>query len=85
MLLLLVWRHLVFYGEGRHVNNPDLKGSIAHALRFASSPDVDTLRAEAQRRLARALQALDALDLVSLSPLPPSPLLPSRSCNVSKS
>ncbi|KAI0324921.1 hypothetical protein GY45DRAFT_1331027 [Cubamyces sp. BRFM 1775] len=63
MLLLLVWRHLVFYGEGRHVNNPDLKGSIAHALRFASSPDVDTLRAEAQRRLAPALHALDALDL----------------------
>ncbi|KAI0351635.1 hypothetical protein OH77DRAFT_1429461 [Trametes cingulata] len=63
MLLLLLWRHLVFYSEGRHVNNPDLKGSIAHAMRFASSPDVDTLRAEAQRRLARVLKALEALEL----------------------
>ncbi|KAI8972576.1 nucleoporin Nup186/Nup192/Nup205 [Trametes punicea] len=63
MLLLLLWRHLVFYAEGRHIDNPDLKGSIAHAMRFASSPDVDTLRAEAQRRLTRVLQALAALDL----------------------
>ncbi|CDO70405.1 hypothetical protein BN946_scf184999.g46 [Trametes cinnabarina] len=63
MLLLLLWRHLVFYSEGRHINNPDLKGSIAHTMRFASSPDVDTLRGEAQRRLAPVLQALGALDL----------------------
>ncbi|KAI9057540.1 hypothetical protein FKP32DRAFT_1598103 [Trametes sanguinea] len=63
MLLLLLWRHLVFYSEGRHVNNPDLKGSIAHTMRFASSPDVDTLRGEAQRRLTRVLHALAALDL----------------------
>ncbi|KAH9856365.1 nucleoporin Nup186/Nup192/Nup205 [Lenzites betulinus] len=63
MLLLLLWRHLVFYAEGRHVNNPDLKGSIAHTMRFASSPDTETLRAEAQRRLAGALKALEELDL----------------------
>ena len=65
MLLLLLWRHLAFYLDGRHINNPDLKGSIAHTMRFASSPDVDTLRAEAQRRLAPVLGALQGLDLVS--------------------
>ncbi len=67
MLLLLLWRHLAFYLEGRHINNPDLKGSISHTMRFASSPDLDTLRAEAQRRLAPALTALQELDLVSCS------------------
>ncbi|KAI0776838.1 nucleoporin Nup186/Nup192/Nup205 [Trametes elegans] len=67
MLMLLLWRHLVFYSEGRHLNNPDLKGSIAHTMRFASSPDVDTLRAEAQRRLAPLLAALEALDLTEES------------------
>ncbi|KAI0742693.1 nucleoporin Nup186/Nup192/Nup205 [Daedaleopsis nitida] len=72
MLLLLLWRHLAFYLEGRHINNPDLKGSIAHTMRFASSPDVDTLKTEAQRRLAPVLGALQSLDLVSC-------LLPSRS------
>ncbi|KAI0944532.1 hypothetical protein AcW1_002214 [Taiwanofungus camphoratus] len=63
MLLLLLWRHLVFYSEGRHVNNPDLKGSISHTLRFASSPDVDTLKSEAARKLAPVLQRLQALEL----------------------
>ncbi|KAI0651312.1 nucleoporin Nup186/Nup192/Nup205 [Trametes meyenii] len=63
MLLLLLWRHLVFYSEGRHINNPDLKGSIAHTMRFASSPNIDTLRTEAQRRLVRVLKALEVLDL----------------------
>ncbi|RPD60781.1 hypothetical protein L227DRAFT_653063 [Lentinus tigrinus ALCF2SS1-6] len=63
MLLLLLWRHIAFYLEGRHINNPDLKGSIAHTMRFASSPDVDTLRAEVQRKLAPVLGALQSLDL----------------------
>ncbi len=67
MLLLLLWRHLAFYLEGRHINNPDLKGSIAHTMRFASSPDVDTLNAEAQRKLAPVLGALQSLDLVCFS------------------
>ena len=67
MLLLLLWRHLAFYLEGRHIDNPDLKGSIAHTMRFASSPDVDTLRAEAQRKLAPVLGALQSLDLVRCS------------------
>ena len=68
MLLLLLWRHLTFDLAGWHVNNPDLKGSIAHFLRFASSPDVDTLRAEAQRKLAPVLGALQSLDFVRRSP-----------------
>ncbi|EJF60131.1 hypothetical protein DICSQDRAFT_171358 [Dichomitus squalens LYAD-421 SS1] len=63
MLLLLLWRHLAFYLEGKHINNPDLKGAIAHTMRLASSPDVDTLRTEVQRRLVPVLSALQSLDL----------------------
>ena len=68
MLLLLLWRHLAFYLEGKHINNPDLKGAITHAMRLASSPDVDALRAEVQRRLVPVLSALQSLDLVRFSP-----------------
>lgn len=66
MLLLLLWRHLVFYGEGLHVNNPDLRGSISHTMRFASSPDADTLKSEAARKLTPVIQKLQSLELVSI-------------------
>ncbi|TFY64741.1 hypothetical protein EVJ58_g2418 [Rhodofomes roseus] len=63
MLLLLLWRHLDFYCEGRHINNPDLKGSISHAMRFSSSPDVETLKMEAARKIVPAFHRLESLDL----------------------
>ncbi|KAF9815688.1 hypothetical protein IEO21_04405 [Rhodonia placenta] len=63
MLLLLLWRHLVFYCEGYHLNNPDLKGAVSHAMRLALSPDAETLQAEAARKLVPMLQRLQALDL----------------------
>ena len=65
MLLLLLWQHLAFYLEGRHINNPDLKGSIAHTMRFATSPDINALGAEVQRKLVPVLAALQALEFVS--------------------
>ena len=67
MLMTLIWKHLGFYLEGKHVNNPNLRGPIAHTMRLASSPDVDTLQVETQRRLVPVLSALAALDLVSLA------------------
>ncbi|OCH88950.1 hypothetical protein OBBRIDRAFT_888752 [Obba rivulosa] len=63
MLLLLLWRHLVFYSEGRHINNPDLKGAISHLMRFVSAPDVETFTAEARRKLAPILQRLQSLEV----------------------
>ncbi|KZT66755.1 hypothetical protein DAEQUDRAFT_767725 [Daedalea quercina L-15889] len=63
MLLLLLWRHLDFYCEGRHINNPDLKGSISHMMRFASSPDVETLKIEAARKIVPVFHRLENLDL----------------------
>jgi hypothetical protein len=64
MLLLLLWRHLVYYSEGHHINNPDLKASTSHAMRFLTSPDADTFRSEAGIKLTPALQRLSSLDLV---------------------
>jgi len=63
MLLLLLWRHLVYYYEGHHINNPDLRTSTSHAIRSLSSHDAETFRSEAGVRLAPALQRLSALDL----------------------
>lgn len=63
MLLLLLWRHLEFYCEGRHINNPDLKGSISHTMRFASSPDVETLKMEVAKKVVSAFHRLENLDL----------------------
>ena len=64
MLLLLLWRHVTYYSEGRHINNAELKASASHAMRFISSPDADTFRAEIGGRLAPVLQRLAALELV---------------------
>ena len=66
MLLLLLWRHLDFYCEGRHINNPDLKGSISHTMRFASSPDVETLKMEVAKKVVPAFHRLENIDLVRL-------------------
>lgn len=66
MLLLLLWRHLDFYCEGRHINNPDLKGSISHTMRFASSPDVETLKMEVAKKVVLAFHRLENIDLVRL-------------------
>jgi len=63
MLLLLLWRHLAYYCEGHHINNPDLKTSTSHAMRFLSSPDAETFRSEAGIRLAPMLERLSSLDL----------------------
>ena len=66
MLLLLLWRHLEFYCEGKHINNPDLKGSISHTMRFASSPDVETLKMEVAKKVVPAFHRLENIDLVRL-------------------
>ena len=67
MLTLLVWRHVAFYAEGRHVNNPELKGPLAHALRLASAPSVEQFRSELERRMVAVIALLRMLEIVSPS------------------
>lgn len=65
MLLLLLWRHISFYAEGRHINNPSLKTSTAGLVRYLSAAaDEDEFRMDVARRLAPVIQRVGALDLV---------------------
>ncbi|KAJ7620549.1 nucleoporin Nup186/Nup192/Nup205 [Mycena polygramma] len=70
MVLLLLWRHLVYYAEGQHMNAPNppppstiLRGSTAHALRLLSPPEPEAFRADVAQRLGPVLSRLAGLDL----------------------
>ncbi|TFY75895.1 hypothetical protein EWM64_g8115 [Hericium alpestre] len=66
MLLLLLWRHIAFYAQGQHINNPSLKASTSGVMRHLSSStsgDADSFRAEAAKRLDPILQRLNSLPL----------------------
>ncbi|KAF7326845.1 hypothetical protein MVEN_02578300 [Mycena venus] len=78
MVLLLLWRHLVYYAEGQHLNAPhpppstsgnsggaSLRASTAHALRFLSPPEPEAFRADVAQRLGPVLARLAGLDLSS--------------------
>ncbi|KAJ7128145.1 nucleoporin Nup186/Nup192/Nup205 [Mycena crocata] len=71
MVLLLLWRHLVYYAEGQHLSSPQppptgglgasLKASTA--LRFLSPPEPEAFRSDVAQRLGPALARLASLDL----------------------
>ncbi|KAJ6542676.1 nucleoporin Nup186/Nup192/Nup205 [Mycena capillaripes] len=73
MILLLLWRHLVYYVEGQHLISPNpppstnggasLRTSTAHALRFLSPPEPEAFRADVAQRLSPVLVRLAGLDL----------------------
>ena len=68
MVLLLLWRHITYYCESRHINNPTMKASTAAVLRSVPQPfDSDVFREEAAKRLSHALHQLNGLNFVSLS------------------
>ncbi|KAF8272691.1 nucleoporin Nup186/Nup192/Nup205 [Lactarius quietus] len=62
MVLLLLWRHITYYCESRHVNNPTMKASTAAVLRSVPQPfDSEVFREEGAKRLAQALHQLNGL------------------------
>ncbi|KAF7300289.1 hypothetical protein MKEN_01353000 [Mycena kentingensis (nom. inval.)] len=71
MLLLLLWRHVVYYADGNHPHPPppsgtgtsSLKASTTYALRFLSPPDPEHFRGEIAKRLGPVLLRLAALDM----------------------
>lgn len=68
MLLLLLWRHVSYFAEGRHINNPSLKTTTAGVMRhLPAAADEETFRMEAAKKLAPALTRLSILDLVRVS------------------
>ncbi|KAJ7279033.1 hypothetical protein C8J57DRAFT_1434189 [Mycena rebaudengoi] len=68
MVLLLLWRHLVYYAEGHHANNPpaNAKASTMHAMRFLSTPEPEAFRLDVAKRLVPTLQRLAAIDLANV-------------------
>ncbi|KAF7297146.1 hypothetical protein MIND_00947600 [Mycena indigotica] len=68
MILLLLWRHVVYYAEGHHPlpttsNGANLKASTTYALRFLSPPEPVAFRTEVGKRLGPVLLRLAGLDL----------------------
>jgi nuclear pore complex protein Nup205 len=68
MVLLLLWRHLVYYAEGHHANNPpaNAQASTMHAMRFLSTPEPEAFRLDVAKRLVPTLQRLAAIDLANV-------------------
>ena len=65
MLLLLLWRHAVFYSQGEHLNNPNLKTTTQGLMRHLPKTfDGEAFTAEAAKRIPGAIQRLSNLDLV---------------------
>jgi nuclear pore complex protein Nup205 len=65
MLLLLLWRHLLYYSDERETHSTQIKASTPHIARLVASMDVDAFKAEVQKKLAYVLQRLESLELVS--------------------
>ena len=67
MVLLLLWRHISYFYESRHISNPTMKASTAAVLRSVPQPfDSEVFREEAAKRLSHALHQLSGLSFVSL-------------------
>ena len=66
MVLLLLWRHITYYSDSLHVNNPNLKVSTTAVLRSVPQPsDGASFREDAAKRLPHALNQLVLLNLAS--------------------
>ncbi|PPQ71980.1 hypothetical protein CVT26_007136 [Gymnopilus dilepis] len=63
MLLLLVWRHVEYYAEPRHMNMPPAKATITNAMRLLATAEPEVFRAEVASKIRPALQRLSSLDL----------------------
>jgi nuclear pore complex protein Nup205 len=66
MVLLLLWRHITYYCDSLHINNPNMKVSTTAVLRSVPQPnDGATFREDAAKRLPHALNQLVQLNLAS--------------------
>ncbi|KAJ7058139.1 nucleoporin Nup186/Nup192/Nup205 [Mycena amicta] len=67
MILLLLWRHVVYYATSHSLPastlGANLKASTTYALRFLSPPDPETFRTDVAKRLTPVLLRLAGLEL----------------------
>ena len=66
MLLLLIWRHIEYYAEPRHMNMPPAKTTVANAMRLLATSEPEVFQADVRQKIAPSLQKLEFLDLVCL-------------------
>ena len=64
MLLLLIWRHIEYYAEPRHMNMPPAKTTVANAMRLLATSEPEAFQADVRQKIAPSLQRLEFLDLV---------------------
>ena len=65
MLLLLIWRHLQYYGEPKRNQLPPAKGaSVTNAMRLLATTDPNVFRTEVGTKLQPLLNKLASLELV---------------------
>ena len=65
MLLLLLWRHLLFFSEG---DQSQVGLQKSQGMRFLHVPDLNEIRLEVGKKITPALQRLKSLDLVCRAP-----------------
>ncbi len=66
MVLLLLWRHVAYFCDSLHVNNPNMKVSTVAVLRSVPRPnDGAAFREDAAKRLSHVLNQLVQLNLAS--------------------
>jgi len=64
MMLLLLWRHIAYFCDSLHVDNPNMKVSTTVVLRSVPQPNDGTvLREDAAKRLSHVLNRLVQLNL----------------------
>jgi len=64
MVLLLLWRHIAYYCDSLHLNNPNMKVSTAAVLRSVPQPnDGSAFREDAAKRLSHVINQLIQLNL----------------------
>ena len=64
MLLLLIWRHVEYYAEPRHMNMPPAKTTVANAMRLLATSEPAVFQTDVRQKIAPSLQRLEFLDLV---------------------
>ncbi|KDR74068.1 hypothetical protein GALMADRAFT_250802 [Galerina marginata CBS 339.88] len=62
MLLLLIWRHLEYYAEPRHMGMPPAKATITNAMRLLATAEPEVFRAEVAAKVQPTLQRLSTLE-----------------------
>ncbi|KAF5345807.1 hypothetical protein D9756_010889 [Leucocoprinus leucothites] len=63
MSLLLLWRHLEYYGEPGNMGNPPARTSVTNAMRLLATSSPDQFREEVAMKLGPLIQRISSLEI----------------------